>query len=736
MMNEKTINDQYAYISSLLEDQRLKEALMQLESLLWQCPDWDLRTRLEQIQTSYKFMLDYMRQGANDPERWDLHRKMLTDTWSIADRARLLMLDNVSSRYYHEVRSTPEPAGLSDYGLKTLLHILESFNDDLAVSELLSDNKIDNVLKRHEDTLKFMFVRTWTSNAWDAQNEEEARDMLASEQLPAEDLCLFVSAVTLSLMEYFDLRKLLWLLHAYKHRNVHVSQRSLVGVIIILYIYRNRVALYPELIEKVDDMDEAEPNFRVDVSRIYRQLLMCQETEKIDKKMREEIIPEMIKNVSNMKNMRFDAEENEEEINDLNPDWQDALDKSGLGDKLREMSELQMEGADVYMSTFAALKNFPFFKEVQNWFYPFSKQQSQVLKLLRTENKENNTLLDILLQTGTFSNSDKYSLFFTIHQLPKEQQHMMLNQLNEQQMAELAEKVNEETLKKLNERPSTASNQYLHDLYRFFKLSVRRTEFRDIFKEKLDLHNVPALDNLLHWEDTLYPIADFFLKKERWEEAIEIYKELEAISEFDETGAEFYQKLGYALQKRKRYDEAISAFIKADTLKPDNIWNNRHLATCYRLNRNYKVALTYYKRVEEIAPEDTNAIFYIGNCLAELGEFEEALNYFFKLDFMQTNSLKAWRGIGWCSFITKKYEQAMKYYEKVIEQKPLAIDYLNAGHVAWAMGDVQKAATFYGKSIAVCGNREKFLDMFHKDEEPLLKHGIREEDIPLMLDLL
>lgn len=39
-MNEKTINDQYAYIRTLLEDKRLKEALMQLESLLWQCPDW------------------------------------------------------------------------------------------------------------------------------------------------------------------------------------------------------------------------------------------------------------------------------------------------------------------------------------------------------------------------------------------------------------------------------------------------------------------------------------------------------------------------------------------------------------------------------------------------------------------------------------------------------------------------------------------------------------------------
>ena len=34
------------------------------------------------------------------------------------------------------------------------------------------------------------------------------------------------------------------------------------------------------------------PSFREDVARIYRQMLLCQETEKIDKKMREEIIPE------------------------------------------------------------------------------------------------------------------------------------------------------------------------------------------------------------------------------------------------------------------------------------------------------------------------------------------------------------------------------------------------------------------------------------------------------------
>ena len=174
-----------------------------------------------------------------------------------------------------------------------------------------------------------------------------------------------------------------------------------------------------------------------------------------------------------MKNMRFGFEESDEENNDMNPDWEDAFEKSGLGDKLREMNELQLEGADVYMSTFAALKNYPFFREVHNWFYPFSKQQSNVLKAMKQAGNQGGSLLDLILQSGFFSNSDKYSLFFTIHQLPQSQQDMMLSQLNEQQVAELAEKSNVETMKKFNERPGTVSNQYLHDLYRFFKLSVR-----------------------------------------------------------------------------------------------------------------------------------------------------------------------------------------------------------------------------------------------------------------------
>ena len=233
--------------------------------------------------------------------------------------------------------------------------------------------------------------------------------------------------------------------------------------------------------------------------------------------------------------------------------------------------------------------------------------------------------------------------------------------------------------------------------------------------------------------ELLITIADFHFRKEHPAEALELYKELIALNH---ANADIFQKAGYCLQKEKRYKEAIDAYLKADVLKPDHVWTIRHLATCYRQIRDFASALEYYKKVEAIQPESHNVLFYAGSCLAELERYEEALQYFFKLDFIESNCIKAWRAIGWCSFVNGKYEQAMKYYEKILTSKPLAADYLNAGHVAWRTGKIEKAAELYSKAALEYGGQEIFREMFGKDKETLVRQGISEKDIPLMMDLV
>lgn len=131
-MNEKTIQEQYLHIIALLKQQRLKEAQSQLESFLWNSGNWALRNRLEQVQTSYRYMLQYMRQGISDPARQKLYCQIQTETWEIADQARLSLLDGVSTHYYHSLRNNRERLP-KEYNIATLQKVLESFPDDLAV---------------------------------------------------------------------------------------------------------------------------------------------------------------------------------------------------------------------------------------------------------------------------------------------------------------------------------------------------------------------------------------------------------------------------------------------------------------------------------------------------------------------------------------------------------------------------------------------------------------------------
>jgi tetratricopeptide (TPR) repeat protein len=731
-MNEQAIQEQYQHIVSLLEQKRLKEAQIQLEAFLWNCNDWTLRNRLEQAKVSYQYMLQYMRQGVNDPERQKLYRQLLAETRELAEQARISLLDEVSTHYYHALHKNKRNME-AGYGMSSWLKVLESFPDDMAVCQLMPDNKqsLDSALQRHEETAQYLFLTTWGNSGWTAEEEREARMYLESELLPVNDLCLFTGAVLLSLMECFDPRKFSWLLDAATHADTQVSQRALVIIAIVLHIHPSRLWLYPELEARLSLLNE-DGSFGKQLNRVYIQLLRSQETEKIDKKMREEIIPEMMKNVSIMRNMKYGFEENMDE-DDRNPDWEKAFEESGLGDKIREMNELQLEGADVYMSTFAQLKSYPFFQNPHNWFYPFDMQHSGIIREFGLKPTGDNAILSLILQSGFFCNSDKYSLCFTMAHIPQAQRNMMLSQMTSQDLNELMDESKSSGLRQYAQRPDVISNQYIHDLYRFFKLSQRRHEFRDIFKEEIALHRIPALKDILRKPELLVTIADFHFRKEHPAEALGIYQE---VIDMNYADADIFQKTGYCLQKEKRYKEAISAYRKADVLKPDHIWTIRHLATCYRQLRDFASALEYYRKVEAMQPENRNVTFFIGSCLAEQERYEEALQCFFKLDLMENDCIKAWRAIGWCSFVSGKSEQAMRYYEKVLALKPIATDYLNAGHVALQLGNMEKAAELYGKAASESGNRETFLDMFDKDKETLIKLGIDENDIPLIRDLV
>lgn len=727
-MNEQAIQEQYQHIVALLKQQRLKEAQSQLEAFLWNSGDWPLRNRLEQAQTSYQYMLQYMRQGIDDPERQKLYRQILTETWEVADQARLSLLDGVSTHYYHSLRNNRERLP-KEYNIAALQKVLESFPDDLAVCQLMPDNQgLDALLQRHEQTAQVLFLSTWSNSDWSTEDEQQAKGLLESEMLPVNDLCLFTSAVMLSLMECFDTRKFSWLLNAVTHANTQVNQRALVGIAFALLFHPTRLSLYPELTARLSLLNE-DSSFGKQLNRIYIELLRSQETEKIDKKMREEIIPEM------MKNPKLNLEGLDEDAEDHNPEWEEWIDRSGITDKLRELGELQMSGADVYMSTFSQLKQFPFFRKISHWFYPFDPQYQDIAKLSLGNDEQKISLLNILMNSDVFCNSDKYSFCFTMLQMPESQRNLMQQQLNGQHEAseELKERLKEMSQSKA--RAEFVSRQYIHDLYRFFKLWSRRHEIHDIFEDTLDLWNKEALFQALLHKEYINKLADYLFTHDDLAEAGILYDK--SIELYNRKNAELWQKAGFIYQKIGSYKKAIDYYLQSDLLIPDNTWNNRHLAQCYRKEGNYPKALEYYNKVEQAQPDSLNLALQIGQCLMALERYDEALAYFFKVEYLDKKPQNARRAIGWCSFITGNHQQAKKYYDLLIsEPKPIMEDWMNAGHVYYILNETEKSIEYYRKAQELCDSHDEFVRLYQIDKKDLIKQGANEVDLFILPDEL
>lgn len=65
----------------------------------------------------------------------------------------------------------------------------------------------------------------------------------------------------------------------------------------------------------------------------------------------------------------------------------------------------------------------------------------------------------------------------------------------------------------------------------------------------------------------------------------------------------------------------------------------------------------------------------------------------------------------------------------------VAYDFINGGHIAWSQGKISEALELYCKGLNLLQNNwEVFQDTFFEDKSHLLARGIKENEIPLMLD--
>lgn len=723
-------------IYKLLDAGRLKEAMTQLQGISLQTNQWELRNQIESTLTSYGYMLQYAGMGMDDPNRNNFYRQTLRTAYELTDVTHIALLTlKTSAMFYDRIRT------FAIQPTKTYAELqlqLETFTEDISTAPLLYQEEkrrlaeMEKISQNHETAIGELFDKTWTTPCWSDIEAREADELLQSVLIAPNDLAVMVSAATLSLLRIFDAKKLKFLLNAYQHEDLQINQRAIVGIVITLSKYSKRLELYPDILSRLSLLIEEE-NFRKNLYTIQMQLLITRETTKIDKKMREEIIPEMMKNAKQLNDPKFRFDESEDS-EDRNPEWEEWMDKSGMTDKIKELGEWQMAGADVYMSSFAQLKHYPFFHQIAHWFYPFDLNLPMLAPIKKEFDSSVFSPLKLIAHSDYFCNSDKYSFCLAILEMPKSMREMSMQQMEEQARMNEENRNKLESLMKQKKEANGISRQYIQDLYRFFKLWKRHQEEEDIFKWKFNLWENPLLGDVFQQEDITKELADYLLQKEYLDEAYSLYQRLMTIHT---PIAEVYQKAGYILQKQKRYAEAIQQFQHADILMPDNVWTNKHLAQCHKLEGDMKKALEYYRKVEAVQPDNLNIALQIGQCLARTENYTDALAYFYKVEYLEKNPDNARRAIAWCSFVCGKYEEALKYYQLLLQQSsPKAHDWMNTGHVYFVTHRIQEALKHYQKAQAFEKSHSAFIVKFNKDMETLLGQGLTEEDIRIMLDLL
>lgn len=717
-MTIQEINKTYNRIIGSLDSKELKEAFVSLHSMISGLQAFEFHEKQLELQDTYTYMLKYRLEGFKDPMHEQIYKSLLASAYELADKVKHQGLKDISPLAFYSKRRTSQKIPQKNFS---------ELHAELSVPLLAKEDKI-----QYETALSALFQQIWISDLLTTDKAQGIREILLDDSLPFVVGCQIVSALWLGLQVAFDKEKLVLLFDALALHEQEIRIRALVCILLTLYIYRKRTWLYPQVMNRLDAVAESTPAFTKEIQTIILRFILSRETEKITRKLQEEIIPEMMKlgpQINKKINLKdFTLEQVGDE---MNPEWQEMLSKGSLGKKMEELSELQQEGADLMHSTFVHLKSFPFFRDTANWFLPFTTEHSS-FETGFMENGTGKEAFEMFTSTPFMCDSDKYSLFFTILNLPPDQRNMMLGQFSGQ-VAEMMEQNKQDLIEKRGNAEFIVS-RYIQGLYRFYKLYPGHMEFDDIFTYTLDFHMLPVLKSFITDEESLTIIAEYYLQKKYFQDALPVY---ESLAKADPQNDLLFQKIGYCRQMQGNIREALSAYLYADLLHPESKWVVRRIAGCYRTLKQPEEALKYYRRYEALTPDDLSIQLNIGHCLLELKEYSEALKYYFKVDYLDSKGNKAWRPIAWISFLTGKYDQARNYYKKIMDNQPTMQDYLNAGHTEWALQNLKEALNYYKKSvISESGDYYKFREQFDQDIPDLLIAGIEEEEIPLMLDQL
>ncbi len=734
------MSDNIKYINKAIEKVEhrfLADSLHIISEYMQETANIDAHAVYDNIRNNYIIMLDYMKRGIKDQQRDHLYNKLLKDTFSllmdmyidssITERQAFMDAYNVTKNC-SDIASTVE-----------IRNHLEDFVSSVAIAELNSEidknEKLDKLYFEHQNYISLLFKKIIISKHWTENESDDMQALLLSPTIESNDRQVIISALMLNLLEFFDIRKFILLINIYKKTDdEHIRQRALVGW--ALTMRPSADTIFPEQKAAIENLIK-DDNIRLELLELQKQLIYCEDTDRYIDKIQKEIIPDILKN-KNLNITPFGIEEKEDPMQDIfdpgaSEKAMDDVDKS-----IGQMMSMLREGSDLYFAGFSKMKHFLLFEDITNWFYPFYIQHPE-LKSISPKCK-NSPLMDNLLHSIPFCDSDKYSFALAIDNifdsLPSKTKDLFGDS------SAIGQSFPEEDLAK----PSYIRRMYLQNLYRFFRLYLRRKNFVDVFglDEKEYNYNHRSLFLLCSLFDRnklsdLYNEFARFLSSNRKPISVDIifmgYNNKHENSVYLKLkGTEYYIS--------NEWSNASQCFEKALIIDPYDERTLVRLGRTYFKCENFEKAETLYKKLILKYPEKLNFEIKYIVCLSNNKKHDEALQRLYKLNYEYPNDKNVIRLLGWNTLYTKQLDKSSHYYSILVSTHSDSIqDYLYAGYCSWFQGNIEEAKErfihiFDNDSAKTTSMDEVLRSFFTNDSELLINYGISNSEVEIMSDLV
>jgi tetratricopeptide (TPR) repeat protein len=738
-MDISKVIQQHKKLCTLVSEKKIKQSLDILADMISISTSGDMHDEYDNIEMTYRNMLTYTIDGIKDPERNKIYLKLIQSIFVLSDKVRQDILSHNSGWHTYWVKQQAEKefklSGRTIVETVDDLMFKSELDEWLKLSNEINPNPDSEISKKHKNLIQNIFNHLWLTDYYGEAENSLMNIILKSDKFRWYEVSIFTTAVTLSSFRTWQPEKLFHLISLYEKGQEQVMERALSGLILNLHYYNARILSYPEVTEKIMKMSR-ETKFKEHCRIIVLQIIRSRETENLSRKLQDEILPQvarlrpMIEEKLDLDNI-LPKDKNEEK----NPDWAEMFsDSEEIFKTMEELTKLQMEGADVYMSAFANMKHFDFFKDFQNWFVPFYPEHETVDEIYRDEilGPGTNELAEALYKTPFICNSDKYSLLLNLKHLPSAQKTMMLKVF----------RMELEGLQQLTEEDSgtdpyrvfrTNITQYLQDFYRFFKLSPYKKEFEDLFVGKLDIYNSEFFRMTSNASEAEAGLADYFFSKNFYTDALQLF--LKHVSE-KPSDVQLYEKIAYCYQESDDYEEALKYYRRAELIDR-KVWTIKKIGLCLRRLGNNEKALENYLQAYDLEPENIHTAIMIAHCYLDLRNYEQALKYYFAVEYKEPGNLKILRPIAFCYFALGRFDESEKYYDRLSEGKLNAHDQINIGHLALCRGKKREAVDLYKQSI-LSGelSKDQFMAIFSEDKNLLISLGVNPDDLPIIQDWL